>query len=69
MAKRLSTDAKIVLQNAGYTMAYVSPDRYGQPKFLQATHNAFIQELEISGGCVDNAEVEELLTISKYWNR
>lgn len=65
MAKRISMDAIIVLRNAGYEVKEVEQNRRGIPGAIEVTRNALWQRLEISGGCIENEQIEELLTLAK----
>jgi hypothetical protein len=56
MARRLVTDAKIVLERAGYR---VEASSHGMA--LYDNRNMFIAGLRIDGGTVDNHEVSTLL--------
>lgn len=67
MAKRISTDAKIVLQNAGYHVQEVGNNRYGKPSFLKVSWGGFEEELSIVNSCIDNAPIEELIELAKRW--
>lgn len=58
-SKRLATDAKIVLERAGY---YVEYGAFGPNRLVAGLRNTRnFTDLPIIGGCVDNAEVEKLL--------
>lgn len=65
MAKRISTDAKIVLSNAGYEVEYIY--KRGRVIALHVWEKPFnfVCQLTVEGGCVDNGPVEELLTKAK----
>ena len=60
MAKRISTDAKIVLINAGYAVEYVYNDR-GRVIALDVWYAKHICQLPVVAGCVDNSLIEKLL--------
>lgn len=62
-SRRLATDAKIVLEKAGYKVANQSYKVIGFRKKrarLVVLSDGFVK-LEITSGTVDNAEVERLL--------
>lgn len=65
--RRLATEAKIVLEKAGYT---VSRQKYKLIGFKKAperlvAYDGTVTKLEITSGTVDNAEVERLLEAVK----
>jgi hypothetical protein len=69
-AKRLSTDATIVLRNAGYSVCELSTlgnyRRPGKPYALRVYRNgAECGDLQIICGCVDNVKVEELINANR----
>lgn len=61
MAKRISTDAKIVLQNAGYVVEYVYKD--GKVSGLGVWEKPFTMlcQLPVVHGLVENEPIEELI--------
>lgn len=60
MARRLTTDAKIVLERAGYRVT-------GGSKTLFAHHHSIaMYPLIVTGGTVDNDEVVKLLNIRGF---
>lgn len=64
MAKRISTDAKIVLQNAGYMVEYVY--KRGRVIALHVWNNfEFAASLPVVGACIENDLVETLLEKKK----
>ena len=66
-AKRLTTDAKIVLRNAGYDCAEIGK-RGGRGKayYIYVTRGKSVAgRLDICSGCVDNTEVEKLVSAAK----
>lgn len=64
--KRISTDACIVLQNAGYTAKHINYHQ-NKPQTVLVHYRAGGEaaRLQIADGCVDNSIVEELLAGAK----
>lgn len=60
MARRLATDAKIVLERAGYQVSGEQRDLFARER------NAIVMRLPITGGTVDNDEVVKLLNARGY---
>lgn len=62
MAKRISTDAKIVLSNAGYVVEYVY-GRLGNVVGLEVWKKPFeyVCQVPVEGACVDNDIIENLI--------
>lgn len=65
MAKRISVDAKIVLENAGYVVEYVYTN--GRVTSLQvwAKPFEFVCQLPVVGACIENSLIEDLLEKAK----
>lgn len=62
MAKRISTDAKIVLERAGYVVEYV----YGKRNKVVAldvwtAHAGKVCQLPVEGACIENSLIEDLV--------
>lgn len=64
MAKRISMDAKIVLENAGYKVECIGKN-WMRPEALRVHAEGGPFELPINGGTVDNDHVENLLAAAK----
>lgn len=59
--KRLSSDASIVLRNAGFPSTHIE-FRYGKPQTLAVqVAKGDVRRLEIRYGCVNNEVVEAIL--------
>lgn len=64
--KRISTDACIVLQNAGYTAKHINyHNNQPQTVVVHYRRGGEAARLSIIGGCVDNDRVEELIAGAK----
>lgn len=65
MAKRISTDAKIVLQNAGYVIEYVYKRGNVVGLDVWAKPFEYVCQLPVVGACIDNDLIENLLKKAK----
>lgn len=61
MAKRITTDAKIVLERAGYLTEYVYINGKVSALKVWTEHFNFICELPVIGACIKNSLIEDLL--------
>jgi hypothetical protein len=61
MAKRISTDAKIVLEKAGYVVEYAYQRGKVFALHIWSKPFEFIATLPVVGACIDNDLIEALL--------
>ncbi len=61
MARRLATEAKIILERAGYTVRGMPHSNRAKYFAIGETPAVLLHNLMIEGGTVDNAELVALL--------